>query len=213
MSISTSKNINITVGLIKTGTTYRRNFFKQLKNVQYIEKPMLYQKLDETKKIIISNPSFAGTPFLHYEINVENRYKNLERLKTFFPNARIILCLRKKENMLRSLYSQYAENGGTKNFDDFLCSELDMSWFDYAAYIVALKNNFRDVFVFNFEEFKQRPLSMMENICVFMDVEPPCFSDAEALNKKWTSSQIHLSHFLNKFWKSPRYYIDHYLVG
>ena len=197
----------IHVGLPKTGTTFlRTQIFPKIENIVYAKTPIGFYDVDRDVKYLLSNESLSGVPFKRFNPYSCNRYLIMDYLNKIYPDAKIILCLRNKETIKKSLYSQYIEQGGLKGFDDFIKYELRDDWMDFDKYVRYIKKYF-DCCIYHFEDLE----SGIEQICNFMDVDVPEYEN-KICNKGWNGNQKRLGILCNRFWKSPRFYIDKYLV-
>src|SRR5262249_32612815 len=66
--------------------------------------------------VLISNEGLVGSMWGP----VENGLRNAERLHEVVPGARIAVLVRRQDEMLRSLYAQYVNMGGTRPPEGFL---------------------------------------------------------------------------------------------
>lgn len=128
---------------------------------------------------VISLEHFTGTPF--------NRGLTLplyaERLKTAFPDAKILLVIREQQALIASWYSLYVRSGGACSIHDFMQPPDHGAWspvfrFDFLKYdgIIAL---YRRLFgednlcVLPYEQFREMPQEFVQNILAYTSHPAP----------------------------------------
>jgi len=164
----------IHVGFPRTGTTYlQEQVFSKL-NVCFIRSMFFTDWFRcRRKKTIISHESLS----LHrYDSSAEEKFAVADALKRIFPNAKIIIGIRNPQSWIRSLYSQYIREGGTKTFDEFY-KNFDKQHLDFDRYISHLRSLFDQVFVYRFEDFKRDKYRIIKEICDFIDEPVPVIDD------------------------------------
>ena len=151
-------NIYIHVGFHRTGSTFlQTEFFPNIPNSNYINQfdiieelasitttdgfiwenteikentfKSLIEKLDSTKINIISAEALSGYPFS----KSINRSLVFNRIKTMFPEAKIILGIRSQDKLIQSFYSLYIREGGTLKINE-LIAENKVGYFGYSIY-------------------------------------------------------------------------------
>ena len=130
-------------------------------------------------------------------------YVTSNRLKVLFPNAKIIVCTRDKNEMIKSLYSQYIKEGGILTFEKFKTSFFNMNRLDYDDYINHLKHLFgkENVYVTSMEKLKQNHREFVEGICSFIGAIVPEYTNKK-LNVSYTPNQLKVQRILNYFFKT-----------
>ena len=136
------KEIFIHVGMPKSSSTFlQHNFFNKLEDVYFAfddELTKLFSKIASKnsmlidtslerdiikkflltigkKKIVISSEGLVGGMFDSFKY-----FENISRLmKEIFPNAKIILILRRQDSIIESLYKQFLHEGNSKTFNGF----------------------------------------------------------------------------------------------
>ena len=102
-------------------------------------------------------------------------------MKTVFPNAKIILVLRRQDALERSLYRQYLKSGGTRSVRRFYGMDGDgrppmmsLDRFFYSPYVDAVKALFpAGVLLLAFEEFVEDEAVFLRKITDFIGVKFP----------------------------------------
>ena len=156
--------------------------------------------LDKTKPNLISFESLIGEIF---DPNYIDMYIIATRLHNVFNNSKVIICIRNKDTITHSLYSQYIKEGGILEKEDFIKEcHLDkrLEYDEYIKYLKALfgKNN---VYVMKFEDLKEDANKFVSGLCKFMNVKTPEFE-----NKKYNVSinekQIEVLRLINRAFKT-----------
>jgi len=202
------RDIYIHVGLPKTATTYLQKFiFPQIKGINYFS-PIHYAMPNyilsiepDTKPTLISDEYLSSHYFIDIKGNKSgSRFTIAKRLKKLFPNARIILVLRNKEDWLKSLYVQYIKSPyrPTISFEVFR-EELEKTGAtDFEKYVDFLNENFNEVLVLHYEELKSNPRSFIKKICDFMNVEMPSQIETRKTNVRINQRQILFINWVKK---------------
>lgn len=162
----------IHVGLPKTGTTFlQEEIFRKL-NLKFIRSLSIVRMATKEKKILISHEGLS----IEYDKPAYKKYIVAEYLKKLFPEAKIIVGIREKESWLKSIYSQYIREGGTKTFEEFY-REFDKEHLNFEKYISYLKSLFDEVFIYRFEDLKNNKYEVVKEICNFIGEPIPKFSE------------------------------------
>ena len=101
--------VNKWLGYLRSFDT---SYFKNQPNI--LNK--LESKYGENQKILISKEGLVGNPFANFSDNTSIA----NTLKKSFPDAKILIIIRKQDDLLNSLYSLYLKFGGRKKIKDFL---------------------------------------------------------------------------------------------
>ena len=90
------------------------------------------------KNILISYENYVGFPHVKetdiHQGWMDSRKRTLYNLSSFFPDADIILIVRKQTELLKSLYNQYIKVGGSISFHEYISGKHP-----YSININALK--------------------------------------------------------------------------
>ena len=131
---------------------------------------------------LISNESLSGPPYAGViEHGLDHRTPVLQNLQSVYPDARVVIVLRRQDGLARSLYRQYLKRGGTARIDKFYGVGSDrrpalmpLDRFKYSNYIDTLKSMFPSgVQVMLFEEFVADKTHFLERLCDFIGVPMP----------------------------------------
>jgi hypothetical protein len=180
-------NIFIHIGLHKTGTTYLQNkVFPLLKDVNYIsvfstsivgnKNFVLCEKLSKEQINLISDEALSGIPY--DSTSSASRSEIANRLYRLYPNAKIIITFRNKDDWLKSVYKQYTKRDREKtglDFNGWYNTLFDKSLLDFKSYEKYLKEKFSEVLVLDYEELRDNPKNYIKKLCSFIGVSVPKF--------------------------------------
>lgn len=135
-------------------------------------------------KVLLTNAFFSVLPFnykCHFDYTFESRFAVAARLKTMFPDAKIIVSTRNPVDWAVSLFSEYRKvmrlnDVSFKEFADSCVGGLK-SWIDFYGYVKFLHKNFNDVFHYTYEEFVEHPFDTVDCMCKFIGVDTPEFEN------------------------------------
>lgn len=181
------KKLIIHIGLHKTGSSFLQHcVFPKLKGVNYIYKP--------------ENPLFA--PILASKINLmsdeeisrsmphkENHFKTIQALHKQYPDAKIIIGIRKHGSWFYSCYAQYIKTGGTLNIGDYY-TKYEKNLIipsEYYEYICSLWKN---IGVYRHEDLISNRTDVVRGICKFIGVPVP-----EYTNRRVNVSLKHINYW------------------
>jgi len=143
---------------------------------------LIKKYLESNKPILVSNESLSGPPYAGViEGGLDHRSSVLANLKNVFPEAKVILVLRRQDSMVKSFYRQYLKSGGTRNIKRFYGLEdsskpplMTMDRFLYSIYVEEVIKTFPSgVLILTFEEFIKDQKSFLEKITKFVGVKLP----------------------------------------
>ena len=144
---------------------------------------------------------FEGFTFL-YERRFD-RKSVVERLKSLFPESKIITFIRSQKTWLLSHYSQYIKSGGLLNLNDFIELQLDnpsldSHYIDWYPLIKCLHEIFgkKNVLVCLFEDLKIDPQKISNNIFSFLDV-PYSIVDNKKVNVSLSKYSLYIIRIFN----------------
>lgn len=170
----------IHIGYPKTGTTWlQENFFNHTTNYQYIkkeicneiftkpnafcfDKQMALEKINHlghNKDVILSSELFAGTINRGWLKGLWCKETAI-RLHSVFPNAKIVIFIRKQDDLIASAYMQYIRNGGNFSINRYLSSSAyNLFSFDHLKFNQLIQfyetlYGKESLHIFLFEDFK-----------------------------------------------------------
>jgi hypothetical protein len=134
----------------------------------------------------------------------DKRIEKLEKIKNLFPQARIIIGIRDKTDLLVSLYKKYIICGGVLRYPEFLEKIMTVEKLNYEPYIDYLVKLFgkENVYIYNFQYLKDDVHGFVDDLCDFIGVDSPNFKNIKK-NRGYSLWQLKLSRILNHFFKIP----------
>lgn len=139
------------------------------------------------------------------------------KIKETFPDATIVIFIRKQQSLICSAYLQYVKNGGTYSFKKWLYSGKVFSFehllFDKLINYYDSLFGKENVKVYLFEDFQNDPINFLTrfNVDLGLDIELNKIS-TKPINKALRRGVVLLHRFLNLFYKKPqgrKYFIMH----
>ena len=190
--------IIIHLGLHKTGTTFlQRNVFPFSKEINYIYGDKLRNlNIVEDKVNVLSGEWLSGTP--HEPEPVSRRYELAYSLSILFPNAKILLVLRNKDDWVNSIYKQYVLSGGKEKKKKFVEYIFDDGYLKFVEYIFYLKDLFNDVKIMYYEDLKNNPNKFLSDLFSFLRVKNFRVKNI-GVNVSYSDRQIEIIRLLNIF--------------
>jgi len=131
---------------------------------------------------LISNESLSGPPFAGVvEWGLDHRSPVLRNLSAVFPDARIIIVLRRQDSLSRSHYRQYIKSGGTERIRRFYGLDrsdrppiMSLDRFRFSPYLRLLAECFGSrVLALPFEQFVQDQDEFLRRVCEYLGVPKP----------------------------------------
>jgi len=198
-------DVVIHLGLPKTGSCFlQKNIFPKLENCEaygIFNKPFhVTTKFDENKINIISNEQYSGRP--NTVMESAGRFEIAKRFHGMFPDAKIIVVFRDKKDWVESLYLEYLKSGrGTYEYQKWYDEIFDKDSLKFEEYEKYLKGLFKDVLVCQFEDLKSKPDEYIKNICDFIGVPVPKYTN-EIINIRLTDKTVERWRKFNKLFYS-----------
>jgi len=173
------------IGTIKTGTKFlQKKVFPKLKDIKFFWKPKLSYALTFPyfyPKILISDERLSG--WCEHKLDPSWRTHVFDSLKQMYPNAKIIITLRKDEDEFwESNYAQ-AQYQGEKSlhhyrgtFSNFK-KVVSPDWNNHAMIEQEIRSRWTDVLVLDYKELVDDANGYVKKICDFMCVDVPIFKN------------------------------------
>jgi hypothetical protein len=214
------------IGLHKTGTTYlQKKVFPLWPGIKYLKRSSLVDlvEIEAGSKILISNEEFSGYPYGKPGKTVEVFRRNIVNLSRYFPNAKVLISLRRHDNFMVALYQEYLHEGGILTFDEFYsmsgksgCVADDILCFYERLQIVEELFPHRP-FVFLQEELKENPDQLFRSLASHLGTDVPVIpADSESINPGVGYYQASLLRKLNKLSRShlnPHGILNYYVLN
>jgi len=194
--------IYIHIGMHKTATTFlQKEIFPKLKGIKYYN--LVNNKgnrhkllaIEKAGKILISDEDLSGSPLI-YGTSYTERYNIADNLHKLFPNAKLIVGIRNKDDWLNSVIRHIATSSPQYTKDEirriFDKNYLDFEY--YISYVRQLWGN-KNIYVYRYEDLKENPHKFIEGICNFMDVSVPDFTN-RIVNKSIKGWHINIIRFM-----------------
>ena len=174
-------------------------------------------------KRIVSDERFLGSFNLGWNNGAYSKELSL-RLKNVFPEATIVLFIRKQTEIVASAYAQYVRDGGTRSIQRYLYPPSNFSFqnilkfsFEQLEYLPVI-SHYRDLFkgrvkIFLYEEIKDDFNAFIERFQLELGLE----LDREAispqpLNRRYSRTILCLARAGNIFTRNgslDKYYLVH----
>jgi len=196
--------------------TYLRQPDPFLYNEDFIKK-RFYEILKPGKNVI-SSEGLTGDLFYK---SWNSKYI-ADRIKSLFPNARILIVIRNQYDLLRSLYGHFIREGGAIDLyeclrfdgENFKAIDVDYSIWDHTIHLDTFA--FRNLISYYASLFGKNNISVLPMEYIFkdpqfyiqkinnflqMDVELNHIT-SEQVHKGYASAQIKVARLLNRFFES-----------
>jgi hypothetical protein len=222
-------SVIVHVGYPKTATTWLQDeYFPKIDNFDYlVDRWLLYRLIfesdsflfnpEETRAIIKSNLQkeniILSSELLTTSLTFGWHYGNYSiacanKLKRTYPNAKIVIFIRRQQSLICSSYQQYVKNGGTFGFKKWLYSgkvfRFEHLLFDMLIdYYTSLFGS-NNVKVYLYEDFKNNNQSFLErfnkDLGLEVDLKKVNFNP---INKGLRVLSMPLMKMVNHFYKKP----------
>lgn len=237
--------IYLHIGYPKTATTWlQKKLFPFVKNFAFVERNDIMDELinpyalkfnpKKARKfflekygdhLILSLEGFLGTNF-SFGLNGYLTKEHAQRLQSTFPEAKIIVFIRRQQDIIASSYSQYIVGGGTysinhylKNHSEISLSRISLFSYQYYEYHYSIRL-YRELFsaenvgIYLYEDFKHDNKSFMNRFLKENNFEINQESfDFGKETERYRKGLIKLSFLANLFTSEKmlnKYYIFHF---
>lgn len=205
------------VGLGKTASTYLQyKFFPGLKGIYYIQRTR-YNRFDKIiertnhKKYLVSR---------EFDRQFE---REVSKLAEKYPDAHIIIILRRNDSWIASQYRRYVKNGGLQPFENFVDLANDEGlWKQRDIYFYPKLRMAEDMFnnaplVLFHDELKRDPFVFFDKLANYMGAEYDRHRvDVHPSHKSYSEKQLKILRRINKRlfgkdFKGSRNKVVHYI--
>ncbi|GAA4644597.1 hypothetical protein GCM10023115_25570 [Pontixanthobacter gangjinensis] len=233
----------IHIGYPKTATTFlQREVFKELKNHKFIghsefrklglinliwkaDRSIDYDNLKElfrsNNNNFISFEDLSG-PLFQGSIMIDEIPNRL--FKIFGKELKVLITIRRQEDLLRSIYIQYIHQGGTNSLYNFLKKDsLGMNRIDLNAFnFLETYNRYKSVFgnsnivILPYEKFKINPTEFIGDLNDFFENENIILKKNKVVYRSMDGLQLRLLKNLNRFIQTPiseKYIIPPHIIN
>jgi hypothetical protein len=190
----TSGRLFIHVGLPKTGTTFmQEHVFPAFTGIKFLGKAKSVSiddmLADDRRKYLMSSEHLLGCPFLIDGEWAATFRSNAVRLAERFPQARILLSLRKHEGLLSSYYKEHISKPNRPRYptlpeyfdvenDKGMVRRQDLRFRDLVGHLERCFG--RPPFVFFQEEIRDRFPALLADLAAYLDEPVPVLADGLA---------------------------------
>lgn len=183
MNLSASNNsLFIHAGWNKTGSTFlQQNIFIPIFGKGLMGSNVTINRLqtnyNENQPLLISDESLLGvTIFKRHICRNAQRLNFLKNWAKIAPNTQFILCVRKHDQLIESLYRQYLHVGGTLKPEHFIDIAQDDGFIKIQEllYEPILENLIQmfpgQHFIYDYDDFKVNPDTTLRKMLDFMNL-------------------------------------------
>lgn len=191
----------IHIGYPKSGTTwFQKNFYPYVRNARFIPRKEIQDHIikpyaldfDPDSAIQYFHPGDGSRILICEELLLAsvrsggfNGFVIKEighRLKSTFPEGKIIIFVRNQIDLIASAYGQYIKDGGRSGIDQYLYhtnakfyvnfSRFSFQYLEYDRVLDFYRKLFGDnVFVFTFEKFVRNKTGFLDDFCKTFNLE------------------------------------------
>jgi len=192
------KDIIIHIGLHRTGTTFlQKEIFEKVKNINYIFDDSIHRIELKEGINLISNEGLS----LSMPHSLQHREQVLDNLQKMFPNARILIGLRKRETWLKSCYYRYILSRGKLTYQEYL-EKYANNILDFDSYLKDIQKRFGEIYIYHYEDLRMKPTRTIKGICDFIGIEVPWYLIVKR-NASLKEHQLNALRILNKMNLGP----------
>jgi len=158
--------------------------------------------------LLLSNEGIRGTLW-----NVRDTgFRNAERLRGLMPRARIVLVVRRQDEMLRSVHAQYVNEGGTRPLREFVERGVEGCRFSLrhleydrlAGCYVDLFGQDR-VWIVPYEHLRAQREEFLDGLCEFLGAELTVTAARARLNHSLSCPSLWLLRTWNRLFRASRF--------
>lgn len=176
----------------------------------------LRQRLSLSEVNLISSEALSGPAWVGVsQRGIDHRQSVITNLQRDFPNAYILLILRRQDQYARSIYRQYVKTGGTASMRKFFGLQTGSNdpadnpplfsrhRFEYSPFVRELQRSFPGrVKVIPFELMQQDTTQFLKRVCQAIGTEAPSSPPSRLNRTRLGSTGLHVSRMLNRLFRS-----------
>lgn len=189
------------VGLERTATTFlQKRIFPYLKDIHHITR----KEYDDSEKIIAETNS--NKYLISNEISNNKLEDELNKISLRFPQAKIILVLRRQDKWIASQYKRAVKNGFPHKLNEFLDLENDKGkwkkkYLYFYQFIETIEKKFQNppLILFHYKLI-EKPAEFVSELLYFLGTETPLedlslkpihvsYSKKQLILRRWISKQ------------------------
>lgn len=159
------KDIIFHIGMPRTATTFlQQQIFSNIDNIMLYPKLPPKNKIQKYNKVLISNEMLCMMP---------RRYRILNYIKNEYPNAKIIMCIRKYNEVLNNLYNHLVTYGLPDTKKQWKQTQPN-TMKDYTNYV---KQTFPTHLIYQYTDFLKDQHKTIKQICKFINEPIPKYTN------------------------------------
>jgi hypothetical protein len=166
--------------------------------------------------LLLSNEGISGTLWDTRDTGL----RNATRVHGLMPAARIVLVVRRQDEMLRSIHAQYVNEGGTRPLREFVEGGVEgcrfslhhLEYHRLAGRYVELFGQDR-VWVVPYEHLRAQRDQFLEGLCEFLGAELTVDVSRARLNHSLSPPSLWLLRMWNRLFRASRFNQAPYLAA
>jgi hypothetical protein len=158
--------------------------------------------------LLLSNEGISGTL---WDVR-DTGFRNAERLRRLMPGARIVLVVRRQDEMLRSIHAQYVNEGGTRPLREFVEREVEGCRFslrhlEYDRLAGCYGELFGQdrVWIVPYEYLRAQRDRFLDGLCEFLGAELTLSVSRARLNHSLSCPSLWLLRTWNRLFHTSRF--------
>jgi len=173
------------IGLHKTGTTFlQKEVFPKLENLHVVQQSHNIRRLfgvPKEKRVLVTHEGLSGNPFGGAWLEEFESY--VRGITSIFPDAACIIGFRRHDLLIRSLYKQYLQEGGTRGLEVLFSVDgsgrIKTKDLSYRHRLEFIRKHFSSVHLYAQEQMKNKPDSSLNSLLHFLDINCACKENIE----------------------------------
>jgi len=173
-------------------------------------KALLQSRMSDDKVNLISNESFSGPPYAGaIEGGLDHRNPILLNLQATYPDASVVIVIRRQDKLAASFYRQYLKSGGTRNIKRFYGRVPDkpalfsLDRFEFSPYLRQLHALFDGrLLILPFEQFASNQGAFLTELSEFLGVDFPAMELERENSTRLGPMGMEASRLLNSLFRN-----------